>query len=63
MKRPPFRAYIGLSLFLCTSITYMYRTCFTLVLRDMVESSATNTSTDSPKIIHDIVRTTYYADQ
>lgn len=60
MKRPPFRAYIGLSLFLCTSITYMYRTCFTLVLRDMVESSASlNNSTDSPKFIHDIVRNTY----
>lgn len=36
MSPPPFRLYIGINLFLCTAVTFMYRTCFTVALRDMV---------------------------
>lgn len=35
----PVRVYIGINLFLCTSVTYIYRTCFNLILRDMVQTS------------------------
>lgn len=60
MHRPPFRLYIGISLFLCTSVTFMYRTCFTLVLRDMVQplSAKLHADSNSPKDCHSIVRTT-----
>lgn len=37
MHRPPYRFYIGINLFLCTSITFLYRTCFNLALNDMVD--------------------------